>query len=125
MASLCVRGVVDQQEAAAAQIAGLRQRDRQGEADRHRRVGGGAALLEEGPPDLAGQGLLGDHQALAGVDRMDAVAGVGEREFGSPRAGPQQEQQGDPAGEEPGQRADGRGPGGHGNLQRWGQQGRG
>ena len=84
------------------------------------------ALLEDGQSDLAGQGLLGDHQALAGVDRMDAVAGVGEREFGSPRAGPPQEQQGDPAGEEPGQRADGRGPRGqHENLQRWGERGRG
>jgi hypothetical protein len=82
---------VDQQKAATPQIAGLRQGDRQREADRHGRIGGVPALLEDSQPDLAGQDFLGDHQALASMDRLEEGTGAGERAFGVPHAGSQQE----------------------------------
>ena len=56
-------------EAAAADIAGVRIRDREREADRHRRVDRVAAAVEDFHADAGGAALLRHHHAVVGEDR--------------------------------------------------------
>jgi hypothetical protein len=60
-------------EAAAAQIAGLRQRHREREADRHGSVDRVAAAFQDIDADRGGDRLLARHHARCGPDRMDPV----------------------------------------------------
>ena len=81
-------GAVDQHEAAAADIAGARQGDREREADRHRRIDRIAAEAEHVPADPGGGRLLRDHHAVPCGDRKrgrrasDDRLRVGERHGG-------------------------------------------
>ena len=60
---------MDQHEAAAADIAGARQGDRQREADRDRRVDRIAPQPQDVEPDSRGRRLLGDDHAVHRHDR--------------------------------------------------------
>ena len=64
---------VDEHEAAAAEIAGLRQRHREREADRDRRIDGVAAALQDIDADIGRERLLARHHPVRGVDRMHPV----------------------------------------------------
>ncbi len=60
-------GEAGQQETAAADVAGERISDREGESDGDRRVHGVASRLEHSQSDIGRQRLLGDHHTVAGV----------------------------------------------------------
>ena len=62
-----------QHEPAAAEIAGLRQRHREREADRDRRIDGVAAALQNVEADVRRKRLLARDNAMLGIDRMQPV----------------------------------------------------
>ena len=74
---LAALGVMDDHEAAAADIAGVRQHHRQGEADGHRRIDRIAAAPEDVDADLGRQPVFGGHHPVLAADGIeDVVADV-------------------------------------------------
>ena len=69
---LAALGEVHEHEAAAAEIARPRQGHGQGEADRHGRIDGVAAALEDLDADARRLRLLGGDHAVRGDDRQEA-----------------------------------------------------
>ena len=69
---LAALGEVHEHEAAAAEIARPRQRHGQGEADRHGRIDGVAAALEDRDADARRLRLLGGDHAVRSGDRQEA-----------------------------------------------------
>ena len=76
-------GAMDQHEAAAADVAGARQRDGEREADRDRRVDRVAAALQHVQPDPRRRRLLAHHHAVRGDHRpRGRVRGDDRRRIG-------------------------------------------
>ena len=92
-------GAMDQHEAAAAEIAGARQRHRKGEADRDRRVDRVASAPEHVEPDPRGGRLLAHDHAMPGDDRPGGgEVGDDRRRIGERRGRDEQkESEGDKA----------------------------
>ncbi|MNJ30826.1 hypothetical protein D3C77_254370 [compost metagenome] len=63
-------GDMDEHIAVAAEIAGARQGDGQGEARRHGRVDGVAAPAQDVGAHLTGDGVLADHHRAVGMNRV-------------------------------------------------------
>jgi len=70
---------VNQHEAAATQIAGTGQRDREGETDGNGSVNGIAPCFEQRAAEATGDRLLGRHHAPLGNDGMQAIVAAEDR----------------------------------------------